>query len=131
MESLRFLGSSLGLLLVLTALALTVVTLAGAWRMFEKAGRPGWGVLVPFYNMYLIVQMVGMPSWTFLLFLAPVVNLVFHIMVSLELAKRFGRPPLVAVGLIFFPAIFYAVLGFDSSVYTPPSGPYRSDNRSG
>ncbi len=52
-----------GMLLCTVAIGFAVAafTLAGLWKMFVKAGQPGWFALVPFYNLYLLVQMVGLP----------------------------------------------------------------------
>ena len=118
-----------GLLIALSLFAgvgLGIALLAGAWKMYGKAGQPGWGVLVPIYNALLMVRIVGMPDWTFLLFMIPGVNLVFHIMVSLELAKRFGRAPVFAVGIILLPMVMWAVLGFGGAKYDPPPAGQRS-----
>ena len=109
------------LLLFLVGLAFTVLWIAGAWRMFEKAGQPGWGILVPIYNLLLIVRIAGSPDWMFVLLLIPFANIVAHIFVCLDLGKRFSKGGAFTVGLIFLPAVFYAVLGLGSAEYTPPA----------
>lgn len=112
-------GFVLGLLLTLAALALGALVVAGTWKMFVKAGQPGWGIFVPIYNCLLMVRIVGMPDWTLLLFLVPGIRLAFHIIVSLELAKRFHQSTPFTVGLILLPTIFWAVLGFGKAEYAP------------
>ena len=122
MEDLSYLlGSLAALLFILIGLAFTVFWIAGAWRMFEKADQPGWGILVPVYNLLLIVRIAGSPDWMFILLLIPGVNIVAHIFVCLELGKRFSRGAAFTIGLIFIPAVFYALIGFSSDQYTPPS----------
>jgi len=74
--------------------------------MFEKADQPGWGILVPIYNLILIVRVAGLPEWMFLLLLIPVVNFVAMIIVSLEIRERFSKGVGFTVGLIFLPALF-------------------------
>ncbi len=111
-------------LFILVGLAFTAFWIAGAWKMFEKAGQPGWAILVPIYNLLLIVRIAGSPDWMFVLLLIPFVNIVAHIFVSLELGKRFSKGAIFTIGLIFIPAVFYALIGFSSDDYTPPpSGP--------
>lgn len=122
-------GVLLGLLSILAGLALGTVTVAGTWKMFVKAGQPGWGIFVPIYNCLLMVRIVGMPDWTLLLFLIPGISLAFHIIVSLELRKRFQQTTAFAVGLILLPTVFWAVLGFGKSAYTLP--PVATDNGTG
>ena len=112
-------GLLLALLCTLAGLALGAVVVVGTWKMFEKAGQPGWGIFVPIYNCLLMVRIVGMPDWTLLLFLVPGISLAFHIIVSLELAKRFHQATTFAVGLILLPGIFWAVLGFGKAEYRP------------
>ena len=116
-------GVLLGLLLALAGLGLGVLMVAGTWKMFVKAGQPGWGIFVPIYNCLLMVRIVGMPDWTLLLFLVPVISLAFHIIVSLELAKRFHQTTAFTVGLILLPTIFRAVLGFGKAEYSPVTTP--------
>ncbi len=119
----QVIGIGFALLAILLGLAFTIFWIAGAWKMFEKAGQPGWGIFVPIYNAILLVRIVGLQDWFFLLFLVPVLNLVAHIIASLELGKRFGKGPGFTIGIIFLPALFYALLGFGRSVYTPPPPP--------
>lgn len=33
-------------------LPLLLISLIAAWRIFSKAGQPGWAILIPIYNMY-------------------------------------------------------------------------------
>ena len=118
-DLIHFVGPLSVLLFLLLGLAFTVFLIAGTWKMFEKAGQPGWGILVPIYNLILIVRVAGLPGWMFLLFLIPVVNFVANIIVSLELRERFSKGVGFTIGLIFLPALFYALLGFGSDVYLP------------
>jgi hypothetical protein len=120
-------GAGLALIVVALAAAFTIFSIAGAWKLFEKGGQPGWGIFVPIYNAILLVRIVGLQDWFFLLFLVPGVNIVAHIIVSMELGKRFGRGPAFTIGIVLLPALFYALLGFDRSVYTPPPPPPCGD----
>ena len=118
-DLIHFVGPLAVLFFLLLGLAFTVFSIMGIWKMFEKADQPGWGILVPIYNLILIVRVAGLPEWMFLLFLIPVVNIVAMIIVSLEIRERFSKGVGFTIGLIFLPALFYALLGFGSDVYLP------------
>ena len=92
------------------------------WKMFEKAGQPGWAAIVPIYNYVIILRMVGKPEWWVLLFLVPLLNIVIAILVYLELAKSFGKGAGFAVGLIFLGIVFFPILGFGDARYVGPGG---------
>ena len=102
-------------------LAIIIVILAGFWKMFEKAGQPGWGAIVPFYNAYLMCKIAGRPGWWLILLLIPYVNFIFWIIVMLDLAKSFGKSIAFAIGMILLSAIFIPILGFGSAEYEGPA----------
>jgi len=105
-------------LLWLVWLAVAIICVAGFWKTFEKAGKPGWACLVPIYNAFVILQIAGKPAWWFLLFLIPVVNLVVAIIVMIEVARRFGKGPGFGIGLAFLGFIFFPILGFGKAQYS-------------
>jgi len=102
----------------LIALALIIVMIAGLWKTFVKAGKPGWGVLIPIYNIYLMVKIAGRPGWWLLLLLIPLVNFVIGVILNFDIAKKFGKGVGFAIGLLLFPFVFFAILGFGDSTYT-------------
>ena len=63
-------------LILLVQLAVIVLLVAAAWKVFTKAGKPGWAALIPIYNIVVMLQMTGRPVWWILLLLVPLVNLV-------------------------------------------------------
>ena len=99
-------------------LAVVIVCVAGIWKTFEKAGKPGWACLVPIYNALVLLQIAGKPAWWFLLFLIPFVNLVVAIIVMIEIARRFGKGPGFGIGLAFLGFIFFPILGFGNAQYS-------------
>jgi hypothetical protein len=101
----------------LFGLALAVVVLAGMWKVFEKAGKPGWAAIIPIYNLIVLLEIVGKPLWWIVLFFLPCVNIVAIILVSIEVAKVFGKDVLYGLGLAFLPFIFYPILGFGDARY--------------
>ena len=98
-------------------IAVCVAMIAGMWKVFVKAGQPGWGCLVPIYNVILLLGMAGKPTWWIVLFLIPLVSLVAAVLVSIEIAKKFGQGTGYGLGLAFLPMFFYPMLGFGSAQY--------------
>src|SRR5580700_3618965 len=102
-------------------MAIMVVLIIGFWKVFEKAGQPGWAILVPFYNAYILLKIAGRPGWWLVLFLVPVVNLVIAILVAIDVAKAFGQSPAFGVVLLFLlSGIGYLMLGFGNYRYIGP-----------
>ncbi len=113
-------GSIAPLIVNLLFVALHV---AGMWRVFAKAGQPPWAALVPIYNFVILLKVAGKPLWWLVLFLVPVVNVVFMILTAIGVAKAFGKSTGFGVLLAVLGPIFFAILGFGSAQYQgPPSG---------
>lgn len=110
------LGAAMGVASVF-ALILMVIMIVANWKIFTKAGKPGWASIVPFYNMYTLFEVAGMNGWMFLLLLVPIVNIVMAIMVYINLAKAFGQSGAFAVGLILLNPIFSLILAFGKAQY--------------
>jgi len=107
----------------LLVLGLSVLMLAAMWKVFTKAGRPGWACIVPIYNIIVLLDVVGKPVWWIVLYFIPIANIVVGIMVMIALAENFGKGGGFAAGLIFLPIIFWPILGFGSAKYqgAPPA----------
>ena len=101
--------------------AIYVLIVAGWWMIFTKAGQEGWKAIIPFYNFYIVLKIVGREGWWLILFLIPFVNVVVWIIVAIDLAKSFGQSGWFAVGLIFLPFIFTLILGFGDARYVSPA----------
>jgi len=91
------------------------------WRVFEKAGKPGWAAIIPIYNLVVLLQIVGKPIWWIILFIIPIVSLIVAIIVYVALARAFGKGVGFALGLIFLGFIFLPILAFGSATYTKPA----------
>src|SRR5690606_16586713 len=72
-------------------LGFIVVLIAAMWKIFTKAGKPGWAAIVPFYNIIVLLEIVGRPLWWFVMLLIPLVNIVFAFLLTIDLAKSFGK----------------------------------------
>ncbi|MCL2330746.1 MAG: DUF5684 domain-containing protein [Phycisphaerae bacterium] len=100
-------------------LALVILLIASSWKLFEKANQPGWGCLVPIYNMVLYARIAGKSGWWAILTLIPYVNIVIGILLAIGIAKNFGRGIGTILGLIFLPFIFLPILAFGKAEYNP------------
>ncbi len=100
---------------------LAIAAIAGMWKVFSKAGKPGWAAIIPFYNAYTLMEIVGRPVWWFILLFIPCVNIVVLILVMLDLAKSFGKGPGYGIGLALLSFIFMPMLGFGDATYKGPS----------
>lgn len=120
-----------GIILVI-GLIIGIVQIIGMWKMLKKAGKPGWGSIIPIYNVYLLCKISGVnPWWLLVVFLSPVlaiipilgelaifaISIYFMILLSVSLARSFGKEDIFAAGLIFLSPIFYLILGCGSSKY--------------
>lgn len=110
-------------IVILVQVVIAAISIVSLWKVFAKAGRPGWAAIVPFYNLYVLLGVAGRPGWWLLLFFVPLVNLVIAFLAMLSLSKAFGKGTAFAVGLYFLGFIFFPILAFDESQYAPESGP--------
>ncbi len=107
----------MGIVVLLIYIAVIVAVIAGMWKAFAKAGQPGWAVLVPIYNIYVMTQIAKKPGWWVLLFLIPIVSIVIAIIMSIEIAKNFGKETGFGIGLALLGIIFWPILGFGDAQY--------------
>lgn len=110
------------LLVMVIQLAVFGVVIAGMWKLFVKAGQPGWAAIVPIYNQYVLTtQIAGRPILWFILMLVPCVNIVAAILVMIDVAKSFGKDTGYAIGMVLLPFIFIPMLGFGDAQYGGPA----------
>jgi hypothetical protein len=112
----------LGIGFIVIILAIAVFMIAAMWKVYEKAGQPGWAAIVPFYNAYVLLKFVGKPGWWLILFLIPIVNYVFIIWTYNMLSKSFGKEEGFTVGLVLLGIVFFPILGFGDAKYIGPYG---------
>lgn len=111
-------GAGFGLLFFLATISIWLLGIIAFWRVFTKAGKPGWASIIPIYNLYVLLKIVGKPGWWVILYLIPLVNIVVHIIVAIDTARVFGKSTTFGVvGLWMFSLIGYAILGFGSARY--------------
>ncbi len=89
------------------------------WILFNKAGQPGWAILIPIYNILVILKIAGKAWWWLFLLMIPIVNIVFMIMVYHGISKNFGKDAGFTIGLILLGIVFFPILAFGAAKYQP------------
>jgi hypothetical protein len=105
------------------SIILGILLIIAQWMVYEKAGKPGWACIIPFYNIIVLLEIVGKPWWWLLLMLIPVVNIVLVIIVYHNLSLSFGKTASFTVGLVLLSFIFFPILAFGEAKYLGPGGP--------
>jgi hypothetical protein len=109
-------GIGVGIMVIYLIIGLLMII--AMWKVYTKAGKPGWAVIIPIYNAIVLLEIVDKPLWWIILMLIPLVNVIISIIVTVELAKKFGQSVGFAIGLILLPIIFYPILGFGGAKYS-------------
>lgn len=100
---------------------LVVISVISMWKLFTKAGKPGWAAIVPIYNNIVVLEIVGRPIWWIFLYFVPIANVVAQVIVTLDVARAYGRDLTFGVLMLFFPVPMYPILAF--SKQTEYKGP--------
>lgn len=109
-----------GIVSFLVYLGILALMFASMWKLFTKAGKPGWAAIVPIYNVIVLLEIVGRPIWWLVLLFVPFVNIVVAILLALDTAKVYGKGVGTALLLIFLPFIGYPLLAFGDASYVGP-----------
>ncbi|MCR5236924.1 MAG: DUF5684 domain-containing protein [Lachnospiraceae bacterium] len=117
------------IVLIIISAFISLITIAGMWRVFAKAGEGGWKVLIPILNAYTLVKIATGGFLWFILMFVPFVDIAAAIIVPIKLAKSFDKSTGFGIGLLLLPFIFYPKLGFSEDEYIGPYGdvPGRSE----
>ena len=102
-------------IVVIIYLAILIFQIVALWKVFVKAGQPGWAIIIPIYNIYVLLQIAGKPGWWLLLLFIPVVNIVINALMYIEIANNFGKGIGFAIGLFLLPIIFFPILAFSDA----------------
>ena len=106
----------------LLCLALSIFVIIAHWRVYEKAGQPGWACIIPIYNIYIMTKIAGKPWWWLLLMLIPGLNIIFIVWLTNMISKSFGKDEGFTIGLLLLGIIFWPILGYGDAVYLGPYG---------
>lgn len=110
-------------LAVIIGILVSVFMIISRWKVLVKAWLPGWGILIPFYNFYLMFKLWGRSWWNFLRILFPPVFMILIIINHFKIAVRFGKMAIYGLGIWFLPIVFIPILAFDHSLYIPKTTP--------
>jgi len=97
--------------LLVLGLFVTFISILATWKLYAKAGEPGWTSLVPIYNLIILARICGRSPVFALLYMIPCTMII----IPFDLAAAFGKGAGFAIGLLLFPIIFYPVLAFGSA----------------
>lgn len=121
MEQYEDVGSSglmaVGAGILIFYFAIVILIIVSYWKIFAKAGKPGWAAIIPIYNFIVLLEIVGKPVWWFLLMLVPLVNLIFIIIVIHRLSLSFGQGAGTTILLLLLPFIGFPMLAFGDAKY--------------
>ena len=106
---------------IATSIVFGILSLIATWRVYTKAGQPGWAALIPLYNMYILYKIAWGNGWRFLWLFVPIANVVVAIMMLFKLAKSFGKGTGFGFGLLFLMPIFILILAFGDARYHGPA----------
>jgi Family of unknown function (DUF5684) len=98
-----------------------LVMVVSLWQIFEKAGKPNVASIIPFYNSFVLFEIIDWSGWWLLALFIPVVNILVLSYASYELGQRFDQSTSFSIGLVLLPFIFYPILAFSSVQYFRPS----------
>lgn len=118
MDATQYTGQGAGAIAIVVPLLIILVMLVSGWKIFTKAGKPGWAIIIPIYNIIVLLEIVKKPIWWLILFLIPLVNVVIMIVVAYLMVKHFGQPGWHVVLYILLPIFYLPYLAFSSAQYT-------------
>jgi hypothetical protein len=99
------------------SLIILVLVIVALWKVYEKAGKPGWAAIIPIYNIWVLLQIIKKPWWWLLLLLIPLVNIVIAVLIAHNLSLKFGKGVWFTIGIILLSFIFIPILGFGDAKY--------------
>jgi len=108
-------------LMLIPGLIMSVILIISHWKIFEKAGKPGWASIIPIYNIIILLEIIGKPIWWVFLILFPCTTFIFAVWAVNLLSKSFGQSEGFTVGLLLLGFIFYPMLAFGNYQYLGPS----------
>ena len=97
-----------------------LVALIAQWRMYTKAGKHGWAVLIPIYNVWVLYEIICDRGTAMFRLLIPIYNIYWSIKSIIKLAHAYGKGTGFGILMLFFPPICYLILGFGSAEYEGP-----------
>ena len=110
-------AGGMSILSMIVSFAMLAGVIVGMYKVFEKAGKPGWAAIVPIYNLFVLTEIAGLSIIWFVMYLVCCIAIIPAVVVPLNIAKAFGKSTSFGIGLMLLPFIFYPVLGFSDAKY--------------
>lgn len=98
-------------------LILVLISFIGLYKIFEKAGLPGWKALIPIYNFWIVGTIINRPKWWAFIMIVPGINLIMFGVYGFHLARAFKKRmtnDLITATLM--PYLYFAYLGFNKEI---------------
>jgi len=101
-------------------LTIGLLYLIGFWRLFVKAGVPGWYSLIPILSQWYMFKIAGYKGWLAFVGLIPVIGQIVALIATVlsfeSINRRFGK---IGFGWTLFAVllspIWVVVLGFEAN----------------
>ena len=119
--------AAMGLFFWILPMALGILKIVSLWKIFKKAGKPGWASIVPIYNIYIMCEIAEKEWWYILLLCVPFVNIYAIIVLYNGMAKKFGKGGGFVVGMILLPVVFFPMLAFGKDATVVNNQPNTSN----
>ena len=119
--------AAMGLFFWILSMALGILKIVSLWKIFKKAGKPGWASIVPIYNIYIMCEIAEKEWWYILLLCVPFVNIYVMIVLYNGMAKKFGKGGGFVVGMILLPVVFFPMLAFGKDATVVNNQPNTSN----
>lgn len=116
---------------LLIGAGISIIIFVALWKIFKKAGKKGWESIIPIYNLIVLLEISGLPTWYLVLYLIPLVNIYAMFKTYIELSKKFGKDTGFGVLMVFFPVICMPILAFSNCTYKSKDEVNTSNNNFG
>lgn len=103
--------------IIIFAIILGLISIISYWKIFNKAGKPGWASIIPIYNYIVMIQIAKLSLIYLLLLIVPLVNIFAIFKINIRIAKKFGKTSGFGVGMTLLSIIFIPLLAFSDNIY--------------
>ncbi len=110
-------AGGIGMMIGLFGLLVAVFCIIGMWKLFEKAGKPGWAAIIPLYNSWVLMEIIGFPGYYMLIMFVPFIGTLFALYACFKVPLVFGKDTMWGVLAIFFAPIVFLMLAFGDAQY--------------